>query len=166
VTLPSGRVVEVPHCNVRFENWQGDRHPWADRNKPELDHQGEALYAELVILRRLLEEGWDGAWVSPFGGVKFFTGMPTDETGMPVDNAVRDLPDDKLALLRRISGTERFASGCWDVFAWRGEEVLFAEAKMRGRGYLNDNQRRWLEAALDEEVPLSSFLLVEWGFVR
>jgi hypothetical protein len=48
------------------------------------------------------------------------------------------------------------------VFAWRDKEILFVEAKKQGRDSLQESQHGWLEAALEEGVPLSSFLIVEW----
>jgi hypothetical protein len=49
------------------------------------------------------------------------------------------------------------------VFAWRGTKILFAEAKKQRKDFLRGSQHGWLEAALDEGVPLSSFLIVEWA---
>jgi hypothetical protein len=44
----------------------------------------------------------------------------------------------------------------------RGTEILFAEAKKQRKDSLQRSQGGWLEAALDEGVPPSSFLIVEW----
>ena len=40
--------------------------------------------------------------------------------------------------------------------------MLFAEAKKQKKDSLQASQRGWLEAALEEAVHLSSFLIVEW----
>jgi hypothetical protein len=42
--------------------------------------------------------------------------------------------------------------------------VLFAEAKHGGKDALRPSQKAWIEAALNEGVPLESLLVVEWGF--
>ena len=62
--------------------------------------------------------------------------------------------------IRRAAGSK---PGCWDVFCWKGDMTLFAEAKRRGRDQIRDTQKRWLAAALDMGVPLESLLIVEWS---
>jgi len=51
---------------------------------------------------------------------------------------------------------------CWDVFCWRRERVLFAEAKRASRDHMRRSQLKWLRAALDLRLPVSAFLIVEW----
>src|SRR5215212_464831 len=110
MNLPSGATVQVPTCFVRFEPWRGEPVPTWVGNKAQLDYQGEPLYAELLILRVLQREGWEGAWVDGF--------HRQFRTGLPIHHMVRDLPGDKRALLSRIARKPGFPSGCWDVFAW------------------------------------------------
>jgi len=66
-------------------------------------------------------------------------------------------------LLQRIYERAVAANGCWDVFSWRGGEHLFAEFKGHGHDRIPDSQRRWLQAALECGLPLTSFLIVEWS---
>ena len=73
-------------------------------------------------------------------------------------------PRDLLDLLDRIYARSGKRSGAFDVLAWSGEGVLFAEAKHGGKDALRPSQKAWIEAALDEGVPLGSLLVVEWGF--
>jgi hypothetical protein len=76
---------------------------------------------------------------------------------------VTELSSPASALFRQIeTRTAGRGGGCWDVFAWRGDEFLFIESKQRGRDQLQLTQRAWLENALEEGVPLSSFAIVEW----
>ena len=62
--LPSGDSVEIPRCRVFFTPWRGE--PIVDTfgGKPVLALDGEPLFAELVILRKLQVAGWDGVWVA------------------------------------------------------------------------------------------------------
>jgi hypothetical protein len=52
--------------------------------------------------------------------------------------------------------------GGWDIIAARGDKVLFIKSKQRERDRLRLTQRKWIETALLEGVPLSSFVVVEW----
>lgn len=54
-------------------------------------------------------------------------------------------------------------AGCWDVFAWKDDAVIFAEGKNRGKDRILDTQRRWLDAALTAGLKEESFLIVEWS---
>jgi hypothetical protein len=41
-------------------------------------------------------------------------------------------------------------SGAFDILAWSGESVVFAEAKHGGKDALRPSQQAWIEAALLE----------------
>ncbi len=75
-----------------------------------------------------------------------------------------DPPSEVLDLLERIYDRNGERSGAFDVLAWAGDRVLFAEAKHGGKDALRTSQKAWVEAALDEGVPLEALLIVEWGF--
>jgi hypothetical protein len=45
---------------------------------------------------------------------------------------------------------------------WRGDVPLFVESKWKDHDQINENQRRWLQAALEVGIPIRSFLIVEW----
>jgi hypothetical protein len=46
--------------------------------KPVLNYKDQPIFAELLILNLLKAEGWDGVWVSSFGGTKYLREMPRD----------------------------------------------------------------------------------------
>jgi hypothetical protein len=50
------------------------------------------------------------------------------------------------------------------VFAWRKDDVVFAEAKLSKQDRLQSTQKRWIAAALAAGVPVESLLIVEWTF--
>ncbi len=157
IVLPSGRAVELPKATPRFPKWEGE-FPWSTYGgKPILDFRGEPLYAEFVLLRLLEAEGWSGVWVNSVHRGPY----PRRWTPSPI----RILPPPNLLdLLDRIYARSGKQSGAFDVLAWAGDSVLFAEAKHGGKGALRPSQKAWVEAALDEGVPLGSLLVVEWGF--
>jgi len=115
------------------------------------------MWAEFILLRLFERDGWAGSWVKNWGGRAFWRN-PLEPT---------ELPPAAKSLFRRIEArTAGRGGGCWDIFAWRDEDVLFIESKQGGRDRLRLTQRVWLESALDESIPPSSFAIVEWLAVR
>lgn len=155
LTLPSGKIVQVPKATPTFPPWTGEHVEDTYGNKPILDVDDEPVFAELAILRLFQREGWGGVWIDTYRR-KYRVGYW--EKGTDVD-----LPPERTELLQRIYQKAGGRKGCWDVYCWKGPEVVFAEAKLRRQDRIRDTQLRWLEAALDVAVPLESFLLVEWS---
>ena len=151
--LPSGRTVAVPKASPTFSAWTGP--PVTDDygGKIILDASGGPAFAELAILWSLRDAGWDGVWIDTFRQ-KYRTGYWGAE---PVE-----LPGDPSHLLERIYARMGARSGAWDVFCWRGPDVLFAESKRRGKDYIRPSQLSFLDAALVTGLRLESFLIVEW----
>jgi len=142
--LPSGRIVDVAKATPSFSLWRGEQPPDRYGKKPVVDFDGRMAFAELAILWSLQKAGWNGLWVN---------------TRSPLE-----LPAGPKMLLDRISslrgGKHR---GTWDVFCWRDGEYLFAQSKWKNHDRFKPLQLEWLEAALSVNLPLSSFLIVEWS---
>ncbi|MEJ2378204.1 MAG: VRR-NUC domain-containing protein [Pseudolabrys sp.] len=100
-------------------------------------------------------------WVSSFGGFKYINEMPLDAK---LRQGLTKLPNEKERLLLDIRKQARCRGGCFDVFVWRHNEILFCEAKRSGHDRLRETQRKWIEAALACGIPLHSLLVVEWDF--
>jgi hypothetical protein len=66
----------------------------------------------------------------------------------------------ELVILRMLekNGGRR---GCWDVFAWRATDFVFAEAKLTDRDKIRESQRAWLDFALQVGLLPSAFLIIE-----
>ncbi len=156
VVLPtSSRTVAIQTLLRHESPWVGDV-PEAFRavpGKPPLDFDGRPHYAEFVLLRLLERAGWSGVWVKNWGSRAFWR-----DIGVSVA-----LPPREETLFRKIASCiGGSGAGCWDIIAWLEEDVLFVESKQLGKDALRPNQARWLECALHRQVPLSSFLIVEW----
>jgi hypothetical protein len=155
--LPSGRIVDVPKVTATFSVWRGE-HPSVRYGKePVLEFEGRMALAELAILWSLQKLGWNGVWVD-----RYRREFRVDYWNVPPVG----LPEEPKALLDRISavrgGKDR---GTWDVFCWRGNEYLFAEAKWKNHDRFKPVQLDWLEAALSIDLPLPYFLIVEWSLL-
>lgn len=155
LTLPSGKIVSVPKYEISFSLWDGDAIKDSDGNKQVLKYKGSPLFAELVVLNILKDNGWDGVWVDSYR--KYF------RISMPGDLKEKyELPQIPAKLFKKITNQTGF-KGCWDVFAWKGNEFLFVECKRKGKDKIRDSQLVWLETCLRHKMSLSSFLLVEWA---
>lgn len=153
--LTSDTTATVGKVNPTFSPWQGDPVEDDYGGKPILDIDGEPLFAELAILQELQSNGWDGGcWMDTYGRRL--------RTEMPPQSQPVQLPADREALLSDLRERNEGWSGAWDVFAWKEDRVLFAEAKRHGHDAIRESQLRWLEAALSADLDPESFLVVEW----
>lgn len=160
ISLPSGAEVILPLCNIVFQKWTGDSPSFDFGKKPLIDYEGEAIFAELAILKLLKESGWDGAWVETYGGIHFLNTMPKD---WKLANQNISIPKDKEAMLQKIWGAGK-TSACFDVLVWKNDKILFYESKHRGKDRLTNAQTKFIEGALSCGIPKESLIIVEWKF--
>lgn len=149
--LPSGTVCHIPKCEPVFQLWTGVPLPDTSGGKAVLEFNGFPVFAEIAILRCLEHAGWQGVWVDTY------------RKGYRITNdEFTSLPSEKLALLDQIYDKAQSCSGCFDIFVWRGESILFAESKWKGKDLIRATQLRWLDTALNIGHRVDSFLIVEW----
>jgi hypothetical protein len=143
-----------------FSPWLGKPPCFDFGSKQFLDFNGEACFAELLIMRTLTQQQWTGAWAQAFGGrIHYLTSMPRSWS-LRSDIAI---PPEKKALLESIwkAGNTR---SCFDVFVWRGADILFCEAKwFEKKDKFTPGQVRFIGAALKCGVRIDSLLIVEWS---
>jgi hypothetical protein len=68
--------------------------------------------------------------------------------------------------VQRYRRTQRRVQWVFDVFASRGNEFVFAEAKLARKDRLRSTQRRWIASALAASVRIEDLLIVEWEFAK
>lgn len=158
VLLSSGRTVDLPVSYPVFQEWTGKFSGFDFGNKPLLDYRDNPVFAELLILKLFLEFGWDGVWVETYGGTNFLKEMPANWKLSPHHI---EIPQEKELLLKNIWKTAK-TNACFDVFVWKGADVLFCEAKYKGKDKFTKGQIKFIEGALRLGVPIDSFLIVEW----
>jgi hypothetical protein len=122
--------------------------------KPLINLDGEVVYAELAILRLFQAEGWQGVWVDTYRR-KMRTGI-TEYVSLPAEQQ---------KLLRQIYQAAQTTGGCFDLFCWQHDMVLFAESKRKRRDQIRQTQLKWLEGAMTLGLSPDSFLFVEWTLV-
>ena len=141
----------------RFNAWDGPRPPLSYGTKPIVESASRGVFAEVAIAELLRPDGWDAVWASTYGGLRFFADQPDGQRGNTVD-----LPDNVAAPVERITLGNGTPAGMFDVLAWKGAELLFVEAKRRGRDRIRDTQRRWVNAALRVGFEPQQFAVFEW----
>jgi hypothetical protein len=157
IDLPGGGFVRVRKATPAFQMWRGPKPADTFGGKAVLDYCGNPLFAEQYTLRMLQADGWSGVWVNSYRREYLASYEPREQVALP---AIRQ------KALSRIAGNDAFPSGCWDVFAWRDDRILFAECKRASKDAMRPSQRRWLEKALAAGVALETFLIVEWTLLE
>lgn len=152
IPVLTGDIVSIPKATPRFKPWRGAPLKDTYGGKQVIDSSGEPVFAELAILRLLHAEGWQGAWIDSYRNRK----------RIAIDQLI-ELPPNRNELLKQIYQSAGSRSGCFDVYCWCDKQILFAEAKRKGRDRIQDTQRRWLAAALSVGLPIESFLIIEWS---
>lgn len=153
-SLPSGDQISIPKYFLEFKEWKGTPIPNTYNNKAVIDWNDEPVFAELAVLRLFQSHGWNGVWVDSYRR-KYRIGLP--DIAEPVE-----LPQKQQQLIESIKAKTGRSGGCWDVFVWKGEEVLFIELKRQKKDAIQDSQRSWLEESLKNGLKSTNFALLEW----
>ena len=158
ITLPSGANIALSICHPTFQKWSGADFLFSYGNKPILNYQNKPVFAELVIARMLIDFGWEAVWVESYGGTHFLNEMPN---GWKLSPKSIKIPEDKEMILKNIWRTAK-TTACFDVLAWKDDDILLCEAKNSGKDRLTKPQLKFIEGAITCGVPISSLLIVEW----
>lgn len=145
VTLPDGAVAPIRALRIAFSRATPNRLPEGTlprtyTSKPLVSVNGAAMFGELVIVRWLEKDGWDGVWMDTFHGAKFWNAMPHKSQPIALPPAARTLYD----AIKLANGGK--ASGAFDVMVWRNGEFAFLEYSEGDRS--NRNEAKWIDAAL------------------
>lgn len=154
IELPSNKIVEVPQVQTTFKVWSGKNNFDTYGGKTVLSVYGKPAFAELIILKIFQPEGWEGVWVDTFQNKYRTEYFPKNEVDIPVEQDT---------LIEAIRAKTGMSKGCWDVFCWKDNDIIFAESKRRGRDRIRNTQIQWLESSLEHGLSLDSFLVVEWS---
>jgi len=155
IFLPSGKEILVPKCKLLLNLWTGAPIQNTYGGKAVINFNGDPLFAELVILKLLQQEEWSGVWVDNYRK-RFRDGLPEKE-----NNSVT-LPKKQAYIIDSIKNKNGTLKGCWDVFAWKNEKIIFVESKRKSKDTIRTTQKKWAETVLSMGYPVETLLLVEW----
>ena len=152
--LPSGKKVKIKKYFLQFKLWKGKPIPNTYGNKAVIDFNGEPVFAELAVLRLFQSQGWDGVWVDSYYR-KYRVGLP--DVATPVE-----LPEKQQKIIDSIRAKTGKSGGCWDVFVWKKDQILFIELKRNKKDHIQESQKMWMEKSLNYGLSGHTFLLLEW----
>ena len=154
-SLSSGADIFIQKYFLTFTPWKGASIANTYNNKPVIDWNGEPVFAELAVLRLFQSHGWEGVWVDSYRR-KYRIGLPDVVEPIEIPSKQRDL-------IESIKAKTGRSGGCWDVFVWKGEDVLFIELKRSKKDNIRDSQVSWLEEGLKSTLKTKDFALLEWN---
>jgi hypothetical protein len=156
--LSSGEQVLIQKYFLNFKKWDGQSIPNTYGNKTVINLKEEPVFAELAVLRLFQDQGWEGVWVDSYRR-KYRVGLP--DISEPVE-----LPGKQKQLLENIKSHTGENGGCWDVFVWKNDQVLFIELKRFKKDRIQSSQNAWLEASLVLDLKPENFALIEWDLYK
>jgi hypothetical protein len=163
IELPRRGEVPLARFTVQFNSSPkpvaaGFQQGWSAR--PQVSHDGQALFPEIAVLTLFQKEGWDGVWAD-IPRHKYFGRMPTQSKGVTLEPHVAQL-------LARVGAMGAPAGGGWPLILWHGRSVFFALVRGAGEAkagpVLRKAEQDWLEAGLRSGLAPGQFLVIEWSF--
>lgn len=158
LSFDENSTIVLQKYNFKFEPWSSDHNLHTYGGKAILEYNNEPLFAELVILRLLEKQGFKGAWVDTYSN-KFWQRLPHISLPVILDSRLTQIYES----IRQANDNR--SSGCFDIIAYREEQVFFAELKRRKKDRIRTSQIRWLQAALSAGYQLQDFIICEWDIV-
>jgi hypothetical protein len=165
IALPSGQAIQVPTLNLVFRKWTGQPIRETFGGKPLIDMDGKPMFAELAIMHRFIKSDWQARWIETYGNgaePKHLSEWKDDKYKNQVPDPISD--DVTLKHLKTIAQLNGSYSGCWDVLAWRGGKIVFAESKRFKKDRIRGTQVGWLDAGLRSGLTCENFRIVQWDF--
>jgi hypothetical protein len=165
--IVDGREVQIPTVRLEFKKWQGVPIANTFGGKGLIDYEGEAMFAELAIMKTAIAGGWNARWIETYAmkGKKPYHFSVWGDGPLPtqIQDPITDkVPLESLELVAKHNDDSY--SGCWDVLLWNDNRVIYAEAKRIGKDSVRATQDRWLEAGLWAGFDESNFIFVWWDF--
>lgn len=159
----------IPKVEISLRRWEGTPLANTFGGKPLIDFGGRPVFAELCVYELMRLSGWQARWVETYGAPatapNHFTAWADDRLGAQQHVPITE-PWVMSTLQRLAAGNQNSYAGCWDVVAWNGQAILFAEIKRRKQDKVRSTQHKWLSAGLEAGLKAENFLLIEWDFTK
>ncbi len=163
----SDKIVQIPKCTTRFKKWEGVELKETFGNKPVIDMDGNPMFAELAIMNRFIQSGWNAIWVEVYAKARNPIYLSTWDFEKRYKDQAPSAFQEKI-LLEMLSEIAKLNNnsygGCWDVLGWIGNQVLIVESKRLKKDRVQKTQNRWLEAGLKYGLKPENFMVVHWDF--
>ena len=158
-------MLEIPKCKVSFDKWLGQPIENTFGGKPLLNFEGTPVFAELLISKIFKNEGWNTRWIETYGKPKLSPIYLEDWIDSPYKNQINhpienEQINDLLTAIAVENGNT--FGGCWDIFSWKGDNVIFAESKRNKKDSIRSTQENWINSGLKIGLKPHNFMMVEW----
>jgi hypothetical protein len=161
----NGVKVNIPKCLVRLEEWKGKPVKNTFGGKPIVKMDQRPMFAELAIKEHFVANGWEARWVETYGRVNKKPLCLSTWKDDKFRNQIGD-PIKNEEVLEKLSEIAKYNndsySGCWDILAWKSDNMIFAELKRESKDRIRQTQIDWLFAGLKSGLKPENFLIVEW----
>jgi hypothetical protein len=161
------QTIEIPKCKVLLDRWNGNEVKETFGGKAIVSFENEPMFAELAILNLFLKEKWQSRWIETYGRGNmdpfYLTAWKDEKYKSQINVPIEDIKIQNLldAIAKENGNTY---AGCWDVFAWKNDDIIFAESKRAKKDRIRDTQIKWLDAAFKCGLSEKNFLVVQWDF--
>jgi hypothetical protein len=157
--------IKIPKCIIKFDKWAGEPIKETFGGKPIVCMNNKPMFAELAIMTLFKMSGWKSRWIETYGKSKKHPIYLSEWKDDKFKNQIEDPIEDKniLELLSGIASCNNDSySGCWDVIAWNGDRIIFAESKRVSKDRIRKTQINWLSAGFKFGLKPENFLVVQW----
>jgi len=164
----NSQIVEIPKCIVAFSKWTGEPVKETFGGKPIVSFDSKPMFAEVAIITSFRNDGWDARWVETYGRRSkepiCLSEWKDDKYKNQIHTPIEDKEITKqLADIAKINSNSY--SGCWDVMAWKGDRIIFAESKRAKKDSIRVSQNNWLASGLKYGLQPVNFMIVQWDLV-
>jgi hypothetical protein len=158
-----GSDILVWHANLEFVPWipplSSPKLPWSETYGKALmaGHDGTWTVAEIELVRRFRQAGWQAGWVDTFANAprewdKWL--VTPDSLPLPLGTPYRVI----------TNAVDPDGSGSPDVIAWREDSIasaVFIESKMKDA--IRPDQEKWFREAKNAGVSHNQCAIARWS---
>lgn len=151
----NGETITINKYHFCFNEWTENHNFDTYGGKQILKLNNEPLFAELLVLRLLEQQGYKGVWVDTYRN-KFWQRLPHFSFPVLVDKKLQATLDK----IYEFKGGRK--SGCFDIVACKDDKFVFVELKKKKEDKIRTTQIEWLKSALSLGFDKDTFLIAEW----
>lgn len=155
LTTQQGEIICADKYHFVFKEWTKPKNFDTYNGKSILELDSEPLFAELLVLRLLEQQGYKGVWVDTYRN-QFWQRLPHFSFPVLVDKKLQKTYD---TIYDKKGGRK---SGCFDVIAYKDDHFIFIELKRKQKDNIRATQIEWLKAALELGFDKTQFIIAEW----
>lgn len=159
--------IEIPKCVVQFQKWKGIPLKESSGGKVIVSVDDKPMFAELALLKQLIDDGWQARWLLNYNRKNKPPVLIEEWKDEKFENQKHEpIAEQKISdLLNGIATLNNNSFlGCWNVIAWKGDSVLFADSKRNNKDLFDSSKQKWLAAAMAYGLSPENFLVMQWDY--